>query len=255
MTAKIVNALFLLAALMCIVYYIALGVSVRFGQSLDFMWLVFAGVFLVRFVLKQRAISLGQTDLFTKISLHAIHIGLGLFLVSLIAVEAVIVSAFSGTVPANLDYIIVLGAKVNGTQPGGALRNRIQVASEYLKDNPDTVVIASGGKGSDEGISEAECIRVGLLERHVKNEIRLEDQSTSTYENLEYSLKMIEDSAEKQFGIVTNDFHLYRALKIARDTQEGSFYGIRVATSPISFPHYMLREYFAVLHGFVTGNW
>ena len=42
--SKTINALFLLVAIACIAYYIALGVTVRFGQSLDFMWLVFAAV-------------------------------------------------------------------------------------------------------------------------------------------------------------------------------------------------------------------
>ena len=254
--SKIINLLFLLAATACIVYYIMLGVTVRFGQSLDFMWLVFAGVLLLRFALVQHAICTGHAPQFSRILTKLIHWGITLFLISFIAIESIIISAFYGSVPSGLDYIIVLGAKVNGTQPGGALRNRIQVSYEYWRDNPDAKIIASGGKGSDEEISEAQCIFNGLTERGVPEQcILLEQKSTSTAENMEYSMALIDDPENQHIGIVTNNFHLYRALKIANKTQRSHYYGINVATSLISFPHYMLREYFAALHGYITGRW
>ena len=253
--SKIINLLFLLAALACVAYYIALGVTVRFGQSLDYMWLVFALVFLARFVL----VALMGAGHFAKLGgilVKLIHIGLAVFLVSFIAIEAVIVSAFSTAPPTGLDYIIVLGAKVNGTQPGGALRNRIQSACDYWQDNPDTVIIASGGQGADEGISEAQCIFNGLTQKGVPAQnILLEEESTSTAENMKFSMAFIKEPESKQIGIVTNNFHLYRALKLANKTQKSTYYGINVPTSLISFPHYMLREYFAAVHGYVTGNW
>ncbi|MBQ6646552.1 MAG: YdcF family protein [Clostridia bacterium] len=254
--SKIINLLFLLAAIACIAYYIMLGVTVRFGQSLDFMWLVFAAIFIIRFALVQQAISTGNPPQWSRILVKLIHVGLIVFLVSFIAIESLIVSAFSASVPKGLDYVIVLGAKVNGTQPGGALRNRIQVSYEYWRENPETLIIASGGQGADEGISEAQCIYNGLTARGVPPEaILLEEKSTSTAENLAYSMALISDAENKRIGIVTNNFHLYRALKIADKTQQSHYYGVNVATSPISFPHYMLREYFAALHGFVTGRW
>ena len=253
--SKIVNLLFLLAAIACVAYYVALGVTVRFGQSLDFMWLVFAFLFLARFLLVGRMIRTGQPSLLPGALVKLIHIGFGLFVASLIVIEAIIVSAFSAAAPADLDYIIVLGAKVNGTQPGGALRNRIATAGEYWKENNDTYIIASGGKGADEGISEAQCIYNGLTARGVPAEnILLEDKSTSTAENMAFSMRLAE-KPDAKIGIVTNNFHLYRALKIARKTADNEFYAINVPTSLISFPHYMLREYFGVLYGLVTGRW
>ncbi len=113
--SKVVNILFLLAALACVAYYIILGVTVRFGQSLDFMWLLFAFVLLLRFVLVQYQISTGQLPSLLALAVKLIHIGLILFVTYLIVIESIICSAFSGTAPRGLDYIIVLGAKVNGT--------------------------------------------------------------------------------------------------------------------------------------------
>ena len=248
------NALFAIAALACIAYYLALGFTVRFGQSLMFMWLVLAAVFLARFVLVGIQIRTG-VRLLPGWIIKVIHAGFALFTASFIVIETIILSACFTTTGPGMDYIIVLGAKVNGTQPGGALRNRIQVAYEYWQQSPDTVIIASGGQGSDEGISEAECMRRGLIERGVPEEnIILEDTSTSTYENLRNSLALISYDEQTKIGVVTNNFHVYRAMKIARAAGNADFHGIYVYTSLISFPHYMLREYFAFIVGFLRGT-
>ncbi len=257
--SRLVNILFLIAAICCVAYYLALGIGVRFGQSLDFMWLVLAFAFLARFILVGRMIRSGEAALLPAFLIKLIHIGFALFFASLIVIEGIIFSAFSQTPPANLDYIVVLGAKVNGTQPGGALRNRIQVAYEYWQDNLDTLIVASGGQGYDEGISEAQCIFNGLTAKGVpKESIILEEESTSTYENLRNSMDLVSDGTNKRVGIVTNNFHIYRALKIANGMRESayvSFCGIPVYTSLISFPHYMFREYFGLIVGWITGKW
>ena len=61
--SRLVNILFLIAAVCCVVYYLALGIGVRFGQSLDFMWLVLAFAFLARFILVGRMIRSGEAAL------------------------------------------------------------------------------------------------------------------------------------------------------------------------------------------------
>ena len=53
------------------------------------------------------------------------------------------------------DYLILLGAKVNGTSPSLAFSWRITSAIDYLKANPDTVAVVTGGQGADEGRAEA----------------------------------------------------------------------------------------------------
>ena len=253
--SKLVNALFLIAAILCVAYYLALGIGIRFGQSLDYMWLVFAFIFIARFLLVARMIRTGEPSLLPGVLIKVIHIGFALFVVSFIVIEGMIISAFSAAPPSNLDYVIVLGAKVNGTQPGGALRNRIATASEYWHENQNTKIIASCGLVADEGISEAQCMFNELTKRGVPSDaIILEENSTSTFENIKYSLEFIEGE-QSSIGLVTNNFHLYRALRTAREQSANPYYGINVPTSLISFPHYMLREYFAVLHGLVLGRW
>jgi uncharacterized SAM-binding protein YcdF (DUF218 family) len=148
-------------------------------------------------------------------------------------------------VPKNADYLIVLGARVKGTVPSLAFASRINAAAEYLKNNKDSFVIASGGKGPGEDISEAESIRRELVNQGI-NETRiiLEDQSTDTYENINFSKKLIPEGAKLGL-VVTNNFHLYRAVSIARD------YGLEVEGLPAETPWIAVvksysREYLAI---------
>lgn len=252
--ARAVNFLFLPGALFCFIYYLMNGFLIRFGQSLLFLWPLLGAFLLTRFIIFEIHFKTGKPLPFSNRFLTVFRIFAALCIVFFVAVEGIILKAAFTTPPANLDYIIVLGAKVNGTQPSGALRNRIDVASEYLRDNPDTLVIASGGQGPDEGISEAECIRIGLIQRGIdEKRIIMEDKSTSTLENLTFSLKLLEESSP-DIGLVTNNFHIYRSMKIAETFEGYGFFAVPVATSALSFPHYMLREFCATVVGLLRGS-
>jgi uncharacterized SAM-binding protein YcdF (DUF218 family) len=152
--------------------------------------------------------------------------------------------------PKNADYIIVLGARVKGTVPSLALQFRIDHAAEYLKKNPDTIVIASGGKGPGEDISEAESIKNELIDHGInESRILLEDKSTTTYENIGFSKKLIPKNAEIGL-VVTNDFHIFRAKMIANN--EGLELSGLPAKTPIQalFKSYV-REYLALTKFFI----
>jgi uncharacterized SAM-binding protein YcdF (DUF218 family) len=152
--------------------------------------------------------------------------------------------------PKNADYIIVLGARVKGTVPSLALQFRIDHAADYLKKNPDTIVIASGGKGPGEDISEAESIKNELIDHGInESRILLEDKSTTTYENIGFSKKLIPKNAEIGL-VVTNDFHIFRAKMIANN--EGLELSGLPAKTPIQalFKSYV-REYLALTKFFI----
>lgn len=152
--------------------------------------------------------------------------------------------------PKNADYIIVLGARVKGTVPSLALQFRIDHAAEYLKENPDTIAIASGGKGPGEDISEAESIKNELIDHGInESRILLEDTSTTTYENIHFSKKLIPNNAELGL-VVTNDFHIFRSKMIANN--EGLELRGLPAKTPIQalFKSYV-REYLALTKYFI----
>lgn len=68
------------------------------------------------------------------------------------------------------DYLIILGAHVNGRVPSDSLERRIRKAEQYLKSHPMTKVIVSGGQGKGEDITEAEAMEIYLWEHGIEKE-------------------------------------------------------------------------------------
>lgn len=154
-------------------------------------------------------------------------------------------------VPKDVDYLIILGAKVNGDIPSLSLQYRIEAAVEYLEQNVHTVAIASGGQGPDEHLTEAEAIKKELLARGIAEQrILLEGQSTSTVENIQFTKEILPTGSN--IGIVvTNHYHVYRAVSIARD-HELNVYGLSAKTPFISLIKSYLREYLAITKYYST---
>ena len=127
------------------------------------------------------------------------------------------------SVKKNLDYIIVLGAHVDGTRMTLALLERARRALLYLEENPGTKAVLSGGKGDGENISEAEAMYRYLIGHGIEgNRLILEEESTSTKENLEFSRRKI-GTTDCSIGVVTNSMERSSYCKEMR--LPGSCYG------------------------------
>ena len=149
------------------------------------------------------------------------------------------------------DFIIIHGAGLlDGEKVTPLLKRRIDKAVEayHNSKNPHIKIIASGGQGVDEKISEAQAITNYLLtETDVpRDAIILEDQSRTTYENLLYSKEIGEKLVAKpQFLFVTNDYHVFRTSTYARKLKmKGDGLGCRTAGYYI--PSAFIREYVAL---------
>ncbi len=201
------------------------------------------------------AVSFGLSLLLPRISHDRIALGIlwGLAAVFLIMEGIFVFYAFRRPQTAP-EYVIILGAQVRGDTPSRALQERIDAAADYLEQYPLAIAICSGGQGRGENLSEAEAIRRGLIEHGIEEErILLEDRSTSTLENLTYSMEIIEDGT-LPVTIVTSDFHMFRALHIAKKQGFSSVEGYSaVAFQPVTI-HYYVREFFAVIKDFLAGN-
>ena len=153
----------------------------------------------------------------------------------------------------NHTYLIVLGAKVKpGGIPSLSLQYRLDAALDYLKENPHTNVIVSGGQGPDEEQTEASFMRDYLVVNGIeKSRIITEEQSTSTYENLYYSFALLPET-EQAVTIVSNDFHLRRATYIANEL--GYKADVIVASTPKSVELKLnIRERLALLRTYLLG--
>lgn len=150
-----------------------------------------------------------------------------------------------GTGSQHADVLIVLGCQVNGTQPSRMLRQRLDAAVHYLNTNPDTDCIVTGGKGNGENLSEAQCMYNYLTAAGIDpSRITMEDQATSTMENLRYSMEYLEPNAE--IAIVSNEFHLYRAGQMAQSLGLEPHLIPASTEYPLLLASYSLREILAV---------
>lgn len=156
------------------------------------------------------------------------------------------------------EYLIVLGAGVNGTVPSLSLRDRLLAAKDYLQANPDTLCIVSGGQGRGEAITEARCMADWLTQQGIDAQrIILEEKATSTRENIAFSLDLIEEmtgSRPESAGVVSSEYHLFRAGLVAK--QQGlTAVGIPAATHRTSLKiNYFLREIVAVWYYLLFGG-
>lgn len=169
-------------------------------------------------------------------------------------VEGFIISASLKPAEKNADYVIVLGAQVRGNKPSLTLDKRIETAANYLLENSNSIVICSGGQGEGELITEALAIKKGLLERGIEeNRILLEEKSTNTVENLKFCKEMIHDPNAKVV-VVTSDFHVYRAKKIAEHIGYNNLSMCPANEFLATTISYYVREFFALTKDRVVGN-
>lgn len=157
-----------------------------------------------------------------------------------------IIRAATPQADADCEYIVVLGAKVNGQSPSLSLKERIDAAYDYLSAHPQTVAIVSGGQGPDEGISEAQCMYNELTKMGIEgSRIWLEDKSTSTQENLNFSLTLIEEKTGTRpdaIGLISSEYHIFRATLVAEEHGVEAV-GIPASTSWLTLKlNYYLRE-------------
>lgn len=150
----------------------------------------------------------------------------------------------------NKDYMVVLGCyvKPDGT-PGGVLKKRIEVAEEFAdSQKQDTgkapIIIASGGQGDDEPISEARCIKNYLVnKKHYKSKVLLEDESTTTRQNFLYSKKLAHTNEKVAFA--TTDYHVFRSGVIATKQGYDRIEGVGAKSPWYFYQNAMIREFVA----------
>ncbi len=186
---------------------------------------------------------------------------LGAFAAGLIyfaAVEAIVVAGSRTDTSGGADYLIVLGAGVDGTVPSPILRDRLTAALEYLKQYPEAKAVVSGGKGKFEDITEAECMYVWLTGNGISQDrVMKEEQALNTKQNIDYSLSLIRSDsvkAEPSVAVLTSEFHLFRARQIFKKTGVKNPLGVSAKTT-LQVPklNYYIREAFAVTAMWVFG--
>ena len=171
--------------------------------------------------------------------------------------EAPVISNAKTDADPQSDYLIVLGAGVNGSAPSLSMVNRLEAALDYLETYPDAVAIVSGGQGAGEDVTEASAMHDWLVAHGIpESRIVQEDQSTSTRENLENSFAIIRSRGGDPAGgvaVVSSEYHLYRAKQMARALGAKPLGVAAETTLPTMRANYFIREAFAAAYMQVFG--
>ncbi|MFS0870234.1 YdcF family protein [Paenibacillus xylanilyticus] len=230
-----------LALLACFIIFL-----IFWGQKFAVM---FFGLLTVAFIVLRR-IDYQKHVVLKRILLT----GFGIAAVSFVIIEALVFTQLNANDPEEADYVIILGSGIKGTELSLTLKQRLDASLDYIRNHPQTPVIVSGGQGPGESIPEALAMKNYLVDQGIKPaQVIMEDQSTSTQENMAFSKKIIDKSGleHPEIMIVTSDYHMFRSKYLAAKNGYAAEYGISAPSPGYLKPINMIREYFAVVKAFM----
>lgn len=182
-----------------------------------------------------------------KIILSVVSVGITAIFI-LVLIETVCMFATTRSNPNGNETVVVLGSYVSRSGPSIMTKCRLNAAKEYMDEHPDAICIVTGGQGENEPWPEADAMKEYLVSCGV-NEQRIykERESDNTRENLANALEIIkEEGLNENIAIISNEFHLYRAGRIA--DRLGIKHSYVSAASPWGmFSSYYIRELYAIL--------
>lgn len=155
--------------------------------------------------------------------------------------------------------IVVLGSGTLDGHPRPVLAARLDTAAELAKLQPQALVAVCGGVDWGEKESEAEVMARYLQQRHgiAAQRLVLEKLSTSTELNLRLSRPLLAErglAADAPMAMVSSDFHLMRAMNIAKRQDLPQVYPVAAPTPLTTRFNSWLREYFAMASSWLLGE-
>ena len=249
MGKKMISIVCVLAALFCFAYC-AVVFMIKSGSRFYLVWTA-GGVFFLGLAFLMHS---GMWDRIPLVLRRIFYVIVIVGAVMFIIVEGLIISRFHDKGKENLDYVIVLGAQMKPAGPSAVLKFRLDAAYDYLTENENTMCILSGGQGSNEPCSEAEGMYQYLTDKGISPErLMMEDQSTDTSENIAYSMELI-GRKDVSVGIVTNNFHVFRGVRLAKAAGLQDVCGIAARSNVYFQLNNMVREFFGIMKDLVCGN-
>lgn len=232
--------------------------KIHFGIILP---LIIGIVFILLAIFDHFVLSLTHQYKSLKIIWRITQIGFGIWLISLAAFFGFmhLQSSQQGASP-QVDAIMVLGGGIEKDQPTPSVKQRLDATIPISIKNPQAPLIVTGGVGYNDSLSEAEVMTNYLSKIHHidKRRIFQENQSTSTQENFSNSqaiLQQLQIGLDQPIAVITNDFHLARALAIGKRQGYSNLYGINAPTPLYMRYNNWLREYFAYLSGWLLNEY
>lgn len=236
--------LYLILAALSNIYFVALQVA-----SPGTFWGTVFGYNIVWFLLSIALIALYFMDrhkVWSKVSdnLKNAFFGISLFLIIISSINMIfIVHPNLAQKEEQVDYVIVLGGGITkDAELTDSIKNRLSVAAEYLKKNPDAIAVVTGGKGPFSPCPEADVLKPYLESLGIEGErVLAENKAKDTIQNFQFSARLLaetqnktlEEILESPVTVVTSDFHLARAERLARRLGYKEVYGVASRTPPL----------------------
>lgn len=212
---------------------------------------IFIWVYMNFIILQETGYSPIKTTLFIVINTIGLYI---LMMVTIFIVSSFIYAVYRPRL--RQDYIIVLGAGlIGGRKVSPLLAKRIDrgiglYKKQCKKKKKPPLFIMSGGRGSDEQVSEAQAMQEYALEQGIpKEHILIEEESKNTYENMKFSKQIItKRDADKKVRVVfaTTNYHVFRAGIYAKKAGLKA-QGIGSRTPFYFWYNAILREFVAIM--------
>jgi len=156
--------------------------------------------------------------------------------------------------------ILVLGSGSPHCAVSPTLKSRLDAGLAMARQWPAVPVVVTGGRD----FGGLDCTEAGLMADYLVSQglpperVLREDRSTSTEENMRFSRRVLEQhgiGAAAPLAMVTSDFHLLRAERIARKAGFGAVSGVAAPTPLYVRYNAWLREYFAYISGWALGEY
>jgi len=177
--------------------------------------------------------------------------------VALIFTAAIFIYGGRVTTTFDEDVAIVLGAGLRENEVGPTLARRLDAAVNYHRQNPNALIVVSGGLGHRQSYTEAEVMARYLIARGVPADvIILEGIAYSTYSNMRYSMAILAELFDHtpSVAVITSDFHMYRSVQFARQVGFIDITAYSSSTPLLSVPFAYAREIAAIIKMWVFGT-
>ncbi|MBQ9890743.1 MAG: YdcF family protein [Firmicutes bacterium] len=252
------SGLFAALAFVFLIYGIAVVFILGTGHWFNFIWIIGAVVLLIlSFLFSNHSKLPGIIKAILGLAILACVVNFGMFTFKA-------ASAASAKPDQDAKWIVVLGAKVNGTSPSVEFQARLEKTVSFVssadlskmassKSEPVQLakIITTGGKGTDEGAAEGDVAARVLTSLGISQDrIIVENTSTSTQENLRFAKELIIANGGTVYDpvlVVSSGFHLYRAERLAWAEGYENISGLGSTGLAVLIPHYYVREYAAYI--------
>ena len=178
--------------------------------------------------------------------------GMGVYVLSFTVFSIWLTAGIPYSVDEHYDNVIVFGGGIYNGNINHDARSRLDTAGQYLKNNPDSICIVSGGVPSGMTVSEAVVMKNALVSSGADpSNIIIEGKAKNTWENLENSLSLTDSDS---ILCISSDYHVKRIRLMAKD--QGYDVDVLASRPEYSFKKHSsyVREYMAYIKYFLGMN-